>query len=99
MNLKPLWDTVMALALLGPTGPARAEVTERKVAEQYGISDLPRMIMEDRKLIEKYAKEAGITDLQVSWSKFTVILIGLFVENLIFRVIERRTVRRWGMQN
>ncbi len=30
---------------------------------------------------------------------FTVILIGLFVENLIFRVIERRTVRKWGMQN
>lgn len=29
----------------------------------------------------------------------TVILIGLVVENLIFRVIERRTVRRWGMQN
>jgi len=29
---------------------------------------------------------------------FTVILIGLFVENLIFRVIERHTVLRWGMQ-
>ncbi len=29
----------------------------------------------------------------------TVILIGLLVENLIFRVIEARTVRKWGMQN
>lgn len=29
---------------------------------------------------------------------FTVILIGHFVENLIFRVIERHTVLRWGMQ-
>jgi NitT/TauT family transport system permease protein len=28
----------------------------------------------------------------------TVILFGLFVENVIFRGIERRTVRRWGMQ-
>ncbi|MEO8938263.1 MAG: ABC transporter permease subunit [Burkholderiaceae bacterium] len=28
----------------------------------------------------------------------TVILIGLLVENLIFRNIERITVRRWGMQ-
>lgn len=27
----------------------------------------------------------------------TVILFGLAVENLIFRVIEKRTVRRWGM--
>ncbi|HVB46865.1 MAG TPA: ABC transporter permease, partial [Burkholderiales bacterium] len=30
---------------------------------------------------------------------FTVILIGLAVENLIFRNIEARTVRRWGMQH
>jgi NitT/TauT family transport system permease protein len=30
---------------------------------------------------------------------FTVILIGLFVENVIFRQIEKRTIRRWGMQN
>jgi sulfonate transport system permease protein len=28
----------------------------------------------------------------------TVILFGLFVENVVFRTIERRTVRRWGMQ-
>lgn len=30
---------------------------------------------------------------------FTVILIGLLVENLIFRNIERVTVKRWGMQS
>ncbi len=30
---------------------------------------------------------------------FTVILIGLFVENVIFRSMELRTVRRWGMQS
>ena len=29
----------------------------------------------------------------------TVILLGLFVENVIFRAIENRTVRRWGMQS
>jgi len=29
---------------------------------------------------------------------FTVILIGLAVENLVFRIIETHTVRRWGMQ-
>ena len=28
----------------------------------------------------------------------TVILFGLFVEHVIFRIIEDRTVRRWGMQ-
>ncbi len=30
---------------------------------------------------------------------FTVILIGLVVENVVFRTIEIRTVRRWGMQS
>jgi len=30
---------------------------------------------------------------------FSVILIGLLVENVIFRNLERRTVRRWGMQS
>ncbi len=29
----------------------------------------------------------------------TVIVIGLFVENVVFRTIEARTVRKWGMQN
>jgi NitT/TauT family transport system permease protein len=29
----------------------------------------------------------------------TVILIGLVVENLVFRVVEARTVQRWGMQH
>ena len=27
----------------------------------------------------------------------TVILFGLFVENFVFRIVEERTVRRWGM--
>ena len=31
--------------------------------------------------------------------RFTVIVIGLLVENVIFRTIESRTVRKWGMQN
>jgi NitT/TauT family transport system permease protein len=29
----------------------------------------------------------------------TVILIGLIVENLVFRTVEAHTVRKWGMQN
>jgi NitT/TauT family transport system permease protein len=30
---------------------------------------------------------------------FMVILIGLFIENVVFAMIESYTVRRWGMQN
>ena len=29
----------------------------------------------------------------------TIIMIGLLVENVIFRTIENKTLRRWGMQN
>jgi NitT/TauT family transport system permease protein len=29
----------------------------------------------------------------------SIILIGLFIENVVFRVIEMKTVRRWGMQS
>ncbi|MEO9137379.1 MAG: ABC transporter substrate-binding protein [Casimicrobiaceae bacterium] len=48
---------------------AHAEMSEIHVSRQYGISYLPLMIMEDRKLIEKHAKATGI-DVTVDWSKF-----------------------------
>ena len=48
---------------------ARAEMSEIKVAQQYGIGYLPLMIMEEQKLIEKYAKING-ADVRVEWPKF-----------------------------
>ena len=59
----------MLAAALWCASPASAEVSEIKVAQQYGISYLPLMLMEDGKLIEKHAKAAGI-DLTVGWAKF-----------------------------
>ncbi len=50
---------VAAVALFAAVAPARAEMAEINVAQQYGISYLPLMIMEDQKLIEKHAKAAG----------------------------------------
>ena len=41
-------------------------------------------------------------DLQIAHvfaGLFTVILVGVIVENVIFNTIENRTVRRWGMQS
>jgi NitT/TauT family transport system permease protein len=29
----------------------------------------------------------------------SIILIGLFIENVVFRLIETRTIGRWGMQS
>ena len=49
--------------LLGTT--ARAEVSELTVAVQPGISYLSLMVMQDEKLIEKHAKQAGVDDLTV----------------------------------
>ena len=48
---------------------ARAEMSEIKVAQQYGIGYLTLMLMEEQKLIEKYAKQAGV-DVRVDWAKF-----------------------------
>ena len=58
---------VAAVALLAP--PLHAEMAEIKVAQQYGISYLPLMLMEEQKLIEKHAKAAGV-DVKVGWAKF-----------------------------
>jgi NitT/TauT family transport system substrate-binding protein len=59
----------VAVLALATTFAARAEMSEIKVAQQYGISYLPLMIMEDQKLIEKHAKAAGV-DVTVGWAKF-----------------------------
>jgi len=58
----------MFLAALLPLC-ARAEMSEIKVAQQYGIGYLPLMIIEEQKLIEKYAKANGV-DVSVGWAKF-----------------------------
>ena len=58
---------VAAVALLAL--PLHAEMAEIKVAQQYGISYLPLMLMEEQKLIEKHAKAAGV-DVKVGWAKF-----------------------------
>jgi NitT/TauT family transport system substrate-binding protein len=57
----------LAVGLAAPL--ARAEMTEIKVAQQYGIGYLTLMLMEEQKLIEKYAKAAGV-DVKVDWAKF-----------------------------
>ena len=55
-----------------------------------GSGGLGWFIYENRNQLETANVFAGL---------FTVILIGLFVENVIFATIERKTIRRWGMQH
>lgn len=55
-----------------------------------GSGGLGWFIYENRNQLETANVFAGL---------LTVILIGLFVENVVFAAIERKTVRRWGMQH
>ena len=54
-----------------------------------GSGGLGWFIYENKNILDIPAVFAGL---------FTVIIIGLAVENLVFRTVEQRTVRRWGMQ-
>ncbi len=55
-----------------------------------GQGGLGWFIFENRNLLDIPSVFAGL---------LTVIIIGLVVENLIFRTIERKTIRKWGLQS
>jgi NitT/TauT family transport system substrate-binding protein len=59
----------LACGIMALAGAAHAEVTELRIAQQYGITYLPLMIMERYRLIEKHAKAAGLRELKVTWAK------------------------------
>ncbi len=63
------WLAFAATLLIG-TAQAHAEANALRVAKQYGLGYIQLMIMEDQKLIEKYAKQAGLGDIKVEWSTF-----------------------------
>ncbi|SEH25533.1 ABC transporter permease [Magnetospirillum fulvum] len=54
-----------------------------------GSGGLGWFIFENKNRLETASVFAGLG---------TVIIIGLLVESLVFRVIERHTIRKWGMQ-
>lgn len=59
-----------ALSLLGAVFAAQAETGEIRLAQQYGISYLPLMLIEQNKLLEKHAAAKGLGDIKVTWAKF-----------------------------
>jgi NitT/TauT family transport system substrate-binding protein len=60
--------TIAALLLIAGTSAARAEIPEVTVAQQFGVSFLPLMLMERDALIEKHAKAPGI-EVKTNWQK------------------------------
>jgi NitT/TauT family transport system substrate-binding protein len=62
---------IAAALIAGMTATgARAEVGEVRIAEQFGIAYLPLMMMREKGLIEKHAKNAGLGDIKVTWARF-----------------------------
>jgi NitT/TauT family transport system substrate-binding protein len=49
-------------------GPALAETAEVKISKGFGVPYLPMMVMQDRQLLEKHAKAAGLGDIKVTWA-------------------------------
>src|SRR5215468_1648795 len=67
-NAKAL-QTATSLLLAALAGRSAAEVAQIRAAQQFGLSYLALMIMEDSKLVEKHAKAAGLGDIKVTWAK------------------------------
>lgn len=59
-------STLLALGAALTSAPARAELSEIRIARQYGVSYLPLMLMQDQKLLEKHAAQLGVPNLKVS---------------------------------
>lgn len=65
MKLKQAFLGLIAAGLLATA--AHAEVNEVRISKGFGILYLPLIVMENQKLLEKHAKEAGLGDVKVSW--------------------------------
>ena len=60
---------VLGVLLAVVAATANAEMAEINVAQQYGVSFLPLMLMERDKLVEKHAKAEGLGEVKVGWVK------------------------------
>jgi len=60
---------VVSLVLILATS-AFAELKELTISKQYGLSYLPLIVLEEKKLIEKYALNDGLGDVKVNWATF-----------------------------
>ena len=58
---------IVVFLLAALAGPATAELNEISIAQQYGVSFLPLMVMERDKLVEKHARAEGLGEIKVNW--------------------------------
>ena len=69
--LKPGFCMALAMLAAAVSGSVRADASELRIAQQFGISYLPVVVAQENKLIEKHAKAAGAGDITVRWSYLT----------------------------
>ncbi len=62
--------TIAVLLLPLLTSTSRAEVTELRMATQFGIGTLPMVIMQQKQLLEKHLAKAGLDQTKVTWRQF-----------------------------
>jgi NitT/TauT family transport system substrate-binding protein len=60
---------IVAAVGASPLPAGAAEVSELRIAQQFGIGYLPLTIMKSNKLVEKHLKAAGLADTKVVWSQ------------------------------
>lgn len=65
-----LWLAGVIALWSGANAGAFAEVTEIRVAQQFGVNYLPLTVMKRHKLIEKHAEKAGLGAVKVTWTQF-----------------------------
>ena len=70
MSVRALGSAALLILPLLFAVPARAEVSEVRIAQEFGISYLPLTVMHHEKLLEQAAAKAGIPDLKVTWAQF-----------------------------
>ncbi len=70
MIRRPLAALAALAALALAPSQACAEANELRVAKQFGLGYLQFFVMENQKLIEARAKQAGLGDIKVAWSQF-----------------------------
>ncbi len=70
MNFRTLGTALfyaVTFTLAFPVTPLRAEVSEVRIAQQFGLTYLPLIVARHEKLVEKRAEAAGLSGLKVSW--------------------------------
>lgn len=67
LSRRAMTGGLAASMLAAPLSSARAEISEVRIAQQFGLTFLPLIVARNRKLIEARAAAAGIGSLKVNW--------------------------------